>query len=303
LSDEPALFRTFAATLPDEEGILAFANTWGLLGFEADRVVGDTPLAARPVESFITWVRAISEMRQVVWAWDRLTSASRDEQRELLDHVRWDRDEDGHVSVAFDSHPHLSRRRAIGDDGYARVAMAIATNFPDPEGLAQFEEGEVTQPARTFVFRTVSRNLQGRVSPRLVPGPAPMMRSRLPVLGALQLTPVNLYAGLWLQFAQVASGEREQRRCPGCGRWFEAKVTRSDRMYCGDACRKDVHQRKKLLARRLHAEGKKAKEIAQELGVDVAQVKKWMPSTRGWHPMPMTTPPLSRPLTPLPSGP
>ena len=123
--------------------------------------------------------------------------------------------------------------------------------------------------ARDFLYRLVNRNLRGRVSPRLVTGAPPPLKSRLPVLASLQLAPTNLLACLWLQFAQVISGLKELPQCPGCKKWFEAAKRRTDKVYCGDACRKQAHQEKRLLALRLHAEGRKVKEIAQELGAEV----------------------------------
>jgi hypothetical protein len=63
----------------------------------------------------------------------------------------------------------------------------------------------------------------------------PVTKTRLPVLASLQLTPTNLFACLWPQLARVVSGEREQRQCPGCGNWFEARERRSYELYCGDA--------------------------------------------------------------------
>jgi hypothetical protein len=282
LAQNPALFRAFAEVPPTEDGILAFANEWGALG-EADRIVGETPLATRPAELLLTWVRAISEMRQAVWVWNKLTSKSRDEQRELLRRVRWERAEEGNTSVLYDSHPHLSPRQAVSDDGYARVATVIASSLPGDESLAQFQEGEVATPARHFLCRLANRNLLGRVSPRLVPDEGLVMGSLLSVMASLRWQPANLFACLWLQFARIMSSDKEQRVCPGCGRWFEvkAKGTRSDRRYCSDPCRKRVHREKRERARRLHAAGRKVKDIARELETDVGQVKKWVAGTKG----------------------
>jgi transposase-like protein len=103
-----------------------------------------------------------------------------------------------------------------------------------------------------------------------------------PVLFSLRVVPVSLFACLWMQLAEVMSTDKEQRVCPGCREWFEVKSkgTRSDRQYCGDACRKRVHRERQETARRLHAEGRKVKDIARELGADVASVLKWV-NTKG----------------------
>ena len=110
-----------------------------------------------------------------------------------------------------------------------------------------------------------------------------MTGDRLPVLTSLQLVPATLHACLWLQLAQVMSTNREQRRCRGCGEWFDlkAKGKRSDRTCCGDTCRKRVYLERREQARRLNLEGKKPKEIAKEIGADLALVKKWIANTKG----------------------
>jgi hypothetical protein len=280
LVDAPALFREFANTPPTAEGIVTFANQWGPLG-EWDVVTGVTPLAGRKAELLAVWVQAISEMRQAVWIWDRLASQSREVQLELRRHVWWEQDGRGHTYVICDSHPHLPRTQTRTDDGYSRVFAIVASNQFGDEGLSQYMENDLAAPARDFLYRLANRNLGGRVSPRLVPGSPPPLKSRIPVMASLRLAPTNLLACLWLQLAQVVGGLTEQRQCPGCQRWFESRGARSDKVYCGDACRKQAHQEKRELARRLSAEGKKPKEIATELGIDVEKVKKWVTSSKG----------------------
>src|SRR5581483_10770270 len=158
-------------------------------------------------------------------------------------------------------------------DGYVRVLRILA---PDP-----FIEDELSQPARTVLCDLVNFNLAGKVSPRLLAESSPVRGSNLPVLASLQLAPATLAACLWLQLAQVVSGAKTQRQCAGCGKWFESQERRSDKLYCGDACRKQLHQERRLRACRLHAEGKRIKEISQEVGADVAQVKKWVANAKG----------------------
>jgi hypothetical protein len=287
LDKAPALFRAFAETPPTEEGILAFANKWGALG-ESDVAVGDTPLAGWPAEHFSAWVRSISQVRQAVWVWNRLTSAMPKEQRELLRHVRWERDEAGHMSVIYDSHPGLPPTQAWADDGFMRVAEVIASDHFGGEALSRYEVGEVSQPARTFLCRLVNAALRGRVSPQLFPDEG-MVGANLPVMASLRLVPLNLYACLWLQFAQAMTSDKEQRQCVGCGEWFEVRGkrvagrrrVRADKEYCRPACRLRAYREKQDHARRLRAAGKKVRDIARELGAKEEQVKKWVANTRG----------------------
>ena len=167
LTGQPALFRTFAETSPTEDAVLSFANKWGGLGVR-ERVSAPLAMAARQAEPFFSWRNAISEMRQAVWIWNTLTSQDREEQLTLRHHVMWQRDTAGRTFVLYDSHPGLQPGRTVGDDGYARIVEVIATDqFGD--GLTQFQEGELSQPARLFLCRLINRNLQGRVSPRVFP--------------------------------------------------------------------------------------------------------------------------------------
>jgi hypothetical protein len=275
LAEEPGLFRDFADTPPSEEGILKFSNIWGALG-EGDVITSPAPLTGGKGELFTAWVRAISDIRQAVWIWNRLTSPSREIQEELRHHVWWERDGAGNTHVIYDSHPHLPRTQSWTDDGYSRVLEIVASDQYGEEGLSQFQDNELAMPARAFLFRLANRNLQRRVSPRLAPGLMPVMKMKLPVRSSLQLAPSSLFACFWLQLAQVVSGEKTQRQCLGCREWFEATGKRTDKLYCDDACRKQAHQEKWLLALRLYAEGKPLKQIAAELGSTTQQVKKWV---------------------------
>ncbi len=289
--EAPALFREFAALRPTEADILTFANRWGRLG-EGPLVTGDTPLAGHPAELFLAWLRSISEMRQAVWLWNRLTSKTPEEQRQLHHHVKWAKDEDGITSVVFDSHPHLSPRQAMGDDGFLRVAKPIASDHRGRDGLAQYELGDVSQPARTFLASLVNAALDRRVSAQVFGDDrSERMESegKLPVMFSLQLVPSCLYAALWLQLARVMTADKRQRQCPGCDRWFEVQVrpgpneraVRADKQYCRPACRLRAYRKKRDEAIRLHADGKKVKEIAQALETGVGLVKKWVAKKKG----------------------
>ncbi len=135
-------------------------------------------------------------------------------------------------------------------------------------------------PARDFLCRLVNRWLQGRVSPRLDPDKPPSkvkIKSNLPVLASLNLMPVSLLAACWFRLAQAISGQREERLCPKCGKWFVVEPgDRSDKKFCKETCRKLFYQQNRDTARRLRGQGKTAKAIAAELGVDLEMVKKWV---------------------------
>jgi hypothetical protein len=213
-----------------------------------------------------------------------LTSEEEKDRRALENHLFWERDSEGHTHVVYDSHPDLPRVRPGTDDGYDRVFMVVASDQFGEEGLAQFQPNELSQPARLFLCRLANRNMQGRVSPKLLPGAYKLGTGhRVPLLNSLRLAPASLHACLWLQFAEATSSNREQRVCKGCHQWFDVKSKgkRSDRLCCSGTCRKRVYRQRQERARQLYCEGKKIREIAKELEAEVTLVKKWVASTKG----------------------
>jgi hypothetical protein len=185
----------------------------------------------------------------------------------------WERDAQDRPLVTFDSHPHLPKGQTQTDDGCVRVAASLDSGW--------FREKELAAPAHDFLCKFINENLLGRVSPWLQPGAGSVQGSNVPARAPVQLIPTGLAAAIWLQLALVVSGTKTLRQCQGCGKWFEVGEARSDKVYCGDACRKQAHQEKRLRACRLHESGKRPKEIAVEVGVDVDQVRKWVAKKRG----------------------
>lgn len=72
-----------------------------------------------------------------------------------------------------------------------------------------------------------------------------------PVVGAIdgQLAPYDvglrltfdvdsLAAAIWLQLLLAINGNREYKRCEGCGGWWDATDARSDKITCSESCRK-----------------------------------------------------------------
>ena len=96
----------------------------------------------------------------------------------------------------------------------------------------------------------------------------------------LQITPKNLLAAMWLQFAQAVTGDKEYRQCKQCGKPFEISLApegmRKSREYCTDPCRFKAYRERQGKARRLDSEGVAVKEIAKRLGSTTATIKKWI---------------------------
>jgi hypothetical protein len=88
----------------------------------------------------------------------------------------------------------------------------------------------------------------------------------------------SLFGVLVAQFFDALVHDIDFQKCVACGEWFErgADLARSDRLTCSDACRQKLHRTRKARALELHAQGKKAHEIALETGSDVQTIKGWI---------------------------
>jgi hypothetical protein len=92
-----------------------------------------------------------------------------------------------------------------------------------------------------------------------------------------------LLDAIYLQFAYAIDGNKRQRQCQVCRRWFELSpgINRADRLTCSDSCRVRQTQERRTRARQLRAEGKTAKQIAREIGSKVDKVKEWLANQKG----------------------
>jgi hypothetical protein len=70
----------------------------------------------------------------------------------------------------------------------------------------------------------------------------------------------------------------QYRSCKACGSWFELSpgVVRKSRLFCSDACKSMDYRDKQNQARQLYADKKTFRQIARELGSEVAVVKGWI---------------------------
>jgi hypothetical protein len=251
LRDHPGLFLHFADTEATPEGILQFANRYGLLG------VGPRPrglfLTPEPLKF---WVEQIQEMRRAVELYNALRGG-----KGLDRLIRWESDDErGEVSVYYTGKP--DRPELIAS---SRMVVDVFESFP---------HGDKIRPARCFLQSVVRKNMAapvGLVELRLLHD-----RDWHPALIGV---PRNLLGALWLQFSEVYAG-KELRRCLECKEWFAVRGrgprTRSDVQFCSVACRNRAYRGRQEQARQLHAGGKTARQIAAELGSDVKTVKGWV---------------------------
>lgn len=252
------LFRTFAEVTLTQEGVLAFANTYGSLD-DGEKAIelpeGKTKGTGEPLS---LWLKEISAMRRALELWDAVKAGNLDV---LSRRIAWK-----NGGVMYDE--------AVGapiDSAHLRAMQWIAAPEIHPERLERFRPGDLVSPALYVVQEIVNDHLHGRVSPRLLWGED---RSRL----GLYLVPGSLIGALWLQFAQAIDRRAEFRRCEECRAWFEVSSEgfRTSKLYCSNACRLRAYRKRQAEARRLYAEGNKLEDIALALGSDVATVKGWI---------------------------
>jgi hypothetical protein len=279
--DYPGLFRTFAEVEPTESGFLSFANSYGLLGElqMIDRRVtspGDRKGIAEfgPGESLTLWAKESGDMAFAVRLWD-LLRAGAEGKSELQRLFRWHQDNDGRLrGVYLDTHPGLpeDQPRPPGSRG-----AWICADFVYPEWLDRLRIGDPFLPARVYLHRLVNEGLARRASPRLLHRGAKDLYSSV-----LRIVPASLIGCLWLQLAEAISSGLEFRQCLACKKWFEVTVrARADKRTCSGACRNKLYRARQEAARTMRAQGMKPKEIATELEIDLASVKRWVKERKG----------------------
>jgi len=249
-SEFSALFREFANTTPTPEGILAFANKYGLLGLPPRLVFApDGPpktFARVNCELLEDWVRQIQAMRDATTLWDKIRT---DQKADLAKVLCWQ-----------ESHEEKPA-------GWYYRAQLIP-GVPDP-----CTPGDIVTPALCL--------LRNRINDFLVTTVSPMMQFESPRRElALRLLPRDLLAALWLQLAWAVSGNRDYHVCKKCGRWFEVSKRQLDhrtvrRLFCSDPCKSADYRDNKTKAQALGATGMSPKQIAAELGKSVETVRAW----------------------------
>ncbi len=253
LREYTGLFRTFAATPTTKAGILAFANRYGRLGTRDDASFFD-PSDSKPggkdfyfAEYYSSWVEAVSSMHYAVTLWDFVQQRDK---AGLSRYVRWQ-----------DTKTLVFKR-----DGKWTPAPPFPTDLQPA-----LVPGEIVLPALFYVQRQLNLHIERVVSP------AVLFTSEYTRL-SIYLMPDTLLDALWLQFAQAVTGNQEYRQCQQCGEWFEIDhdITRSNRVFCSNACRSKAYRSRQDKAHQLAAAGVSATAIAEQLGTDRGTVEKWI---------------------------
>ncbi len=97
----------------------------------------------------------------------------------------------------------------------------------------------------------------------------------------ISLQPQSLTAAIWLQFAIAIDNLKRYEKCAQCGTAFEVSrdpITgkRPDAQFCSPRCRVNRYRGRIESARRMHAAGRSAREIALELKTQIRTVKGWL---------------------------
>ena len=235
LVDETGLFRNFAEVEPTREGILAFANRYGMLSgmrgghtqtliyqpawgpFDPDKTVSYG-------ETLVTWQSQIQQMKQAVDLWDWAQS---DDHARLASVIVWDASGAWHVAsgpVGDESRSLVVNRRNAGR-GDSRADRVREPNLRTP-ALYRVQD----------IINNHLDNFANHLTERLDLNPATDEFDFSPV-------PDSLIAALWLQFAEAVKGNKTYDRCEVCGKWFErnTKTGRANRRYCSDTCRRKAY--------------------------------------------------------------
>jgi hypothetical protein len=277
LSEEPALFRAFAAVDPTPDGVLEFVDHYGsLTGALAAQAFTDPSqpglLLAPTRDTYASCREQALAMRRAVALWDL---CQRRDVCGLARHVRWTEDAGGEAAIHYDSHPDFRPGQTLAAPG-ERTQAVIASPQVRPELLAQVSAGDVTLAASLYITQVINEHMKGWVTPRMAWDPKRLRT-------ALQLFPDSLLGALWLQLAEAVGGDKAFRSCKECGRWFELtpQGARKSKFFCSNACRSKAYRDRQGHARQRRAEGASLKEIAAELDSDVATVRKWVARGRG----------------------
>jgi hypothetical protein len=286
------LFRTFADTPITGDGVLGFANRFGMLGGSATGEV-HPPESADPTEVGLVvacdeplaeWADRVLSMRFAVSLWDL---ASSNNQNGLRDVIHADS-----AGIWFRPNPAWLRpdwRVAVAKKGgvkwpswfeaeriRATKPFLISDKPTALEGFQKFGDIARAEAALVAMEAIADRFLRRAVSHRLCVD----VEFRAPYIFQ---EPDSLGSALWLQFAEAITSGTRIRQCKECGEWFAlpkrgARITRE---FCTDACRVRAHRRRQDRARVLSSRGNDPKDIARELDTTAAIVRRWLKTGKG----------------------
>jgi hypothetical protein len=277
LKDHPTLYREFAAIpFGDREAAVNFAGRYGMLDVDPERLffhgrppinrdmrsgVGNVRLHGMiPCDPECFWTEYPALFRILIRAWE---SWRRGDTKQLNTLFRWEKvDAPGGKSWVCrpdpkqDDAPGVLPRIVYPDSG-TWTGLEPSTLVAETFLCAQVTEGAG--------FGGLYRVRFGRDS-----ATAPRLGFKLEPDGG------HLLAALFLQLGQAIEGNRNHKRCPSCGTWFElVPQDKGRKAFCGGACKAKGYRTRKAGAIELAAAGTSVKAIANQTGIDIEKVKKW----------------------------
>jgi hypothetical protein len=267
LAQYPDLYRRVAKTPITKNGVLAFANRFGLLtSLEPDR------------EPWQTWVNHLRWMQHLVEIWDLVVQDDRDALSQL---VHWDGDQVQFLAqgASQELQPLTSPFPKAADPESAKWFQRAAVGLPQriPAALQDLiRAGDLGGPVLWYLQEHLDQALRGRVRYRMTWD----RDSRWP---ALQPMPADLITAIYLQLALAITEPRKHYRCQACGRVYELApgLNKANRTTCSAACRQRLHRERYTRTLELHAQGRPENAIAEETGASLAAVKRWIKGSKG----------------------
>ena len=133
-------------------------------------------------------------------------------------------------------------KEAVKTGDYSELQNNFNQNFPLDQGDSEFEDDiSDWRPGRERLLATRRWPALVQLGVMLW---SPQGQSGPPILS---LTPHDLEAGLWLQYAQAISANALLQRCAVCPTWFAYGTgtgRRKSAHYCSDRCRKAAHRQR-----------------------------------------------------------
>jgi endogenous inhibitor of DNA gyrase (YacG/DUF329 family) len=273
------LFRTFGALDRTPEGVLEFANRYGMLGYPITRKFP----AGSIVDASLVMPSQIQAPGVPPTEWGALVN---DYPRETLSAIRA-MSEAGQLDDAF----------LLSMATLHQLAEAQSLRLQPDEFLGEEfqwnepprDEGAWTWTSQSVIFARLVSGIdgnnsllhQGLVNRGLTRTAAPHLEwSETERTFSLRLCPRSLLGAMYLQIALASTHAQQFKKCPVCGKPIDVSRSssgaRADAVFCSQACKSKDYRTRQADARRLAAAGHRPSEIAKQVRSDERTVLKWI---------------------------
>ncbi len=219
---ERSLFKIFSDLKTSNSEIICFANQYGFLGegFSTEEILGDH------VEPLSVWISHISKMKYAVKLWNHIQNEN---DIWLQERIKWIGDKEQPITEAKVNFKDSNKGATIAAKGHNETA------------LEQFTFGETDKPARIYLQRLINKELNNRVTSKLLFKEDWTGQHNV-------ITANNLIGFMWLQLALTVEGNLKYRKCVICNKPFRVDPSErgKPRRFCSSACKsKDYRIKKK----------------------------------------------------------